>query len=241
MDFLADGAKRRKVDPGDGILESKTNDRGGLQHGNPTASQASHERSDTGSSTTVHVSPASLYHLAHTADEASSRHLQQVFLPSDLQCRDNAGHPPMRTTGLTPDEIHVVRTDPMATSKAVGMLIMALDLLRLGIKRYTLSDREMIAFSLEFAIIAVKLYGYEKRSKGKERATTLVDGTRLLNDAADAIANAVGPQMRSQGTSSPVGSLLSLNAKDGLTKSQASFTSCESGFRLLKCAFSEVE
>ena len=134
---------------------------------------------------------AALYSLAVSAHCASAQHLQQVFIPSNIAIRPSNECIPLRV--YLPDESSILfRHDTHALKKSVSLLLLALDLLRIGIKSKDLSEREEVAFGLEFGLVAAKIIEVEAiKTDGKGKQAAIIDIDRLKLDGRDAVANAV--------------------------------------------------
>lgn len=92
---------------------------------------------------------ALLYYLARSAHEAAHNHLQQAFIPTTIRIPQ---HDCLRgSTGLP--YVH----DTHASSKALALLSLAADLLRLGLKRSDLSDQERAYFACELSSVLFKI------------------------------------------------------------------------------------
>ncbi len=132
-----------------------------------------------------------LYQLALSAHHSSQRHLQQAFIPSSVLCEADAGYPPIASTGQIPLFIH----DARAHDKALGLLLLALDLLRIALASNELSDKERVAFTLEFGVVGVKLLAVFRPTaplKGNEtQVEDKVDVERLMGDVQYAVASGV--------------------------------------------------
>jgi len=119
----------------------------------------------------------SLYHLATSAHLASSRHLQQIFVPhtTTSPTGDIAPIKPSLDCTFTPD--------PAALDKATALLVLALDALRTGLAIKSISEKERVAFSVEFGHVATKLL---------QAAPPSIDMARIRHDAREAVGLAVG-------------------------------------------------
>ena len=137
-----------------------------------------------------------LYHLAVSAHHASHRHLQQAFIPS-FAIREEAIDGPKSTTPAFDQykRPETVVHDPNAADKALGLLLLALDLLKAGLASMDLSDKERVAFSLEFGVVAVKvLKGSEGQASAKNQekgVSNQVERGKLVGDVQDAVASGV--------------------------------------------------
>ncbi|WWC68929.1 uncharacterized protein I206_102865 [Kwoniella pini CBS 10737] len=131
---------------------------------------------------------ALLYHFAISAHRASHVHLQQAFV-----------HPSISSTTIanvhlfplySADPPRPFAHDPNAAAKALDLQLLALDLLRAGLSQGGLSEKEKVAFGLEFGIIGLKAYsalykpvvGKGKTSNGKQ-----VDAARLIGDIQEIV------------------------------------------------------
>ena len=132
-----------------------------------------------------------LYYLATSSHHTSQQHLQQAFIPPNVVCRSAADCAPIMAK--TPDGTHSTFTpDPQATAKSLSLLLLSLDLLRLGLASKELSDRERVAFGHQFVIVAVKVIQTAScpfPGKGKEMA--LVNLSRIWNDVNDIAGHSV--------------------------------------------------
>ena len=137
-----------------------------------------------------------LYHLALSAHHASHRHLQQAFIPGSV-IREEALDPPKFTAPPVVEykRPETVTHDPQAADKALGLLLLALDLLKAGLASKDLSDKERVAFSLEFGVVGVKvLKGSESQGSTKtqdKRASIQVERGKLVGEVQDAVASGV--------------------------------------------------
>ncbi|KAK8861295.1 hypothetical protein IAR55_002114 [Kwoniella newhampshirensis] len=135
---------------------------------------------------------ALLYHFALSAHQASHRHLQQAFIPTSVSVDPNAGSPVLSLH--TPDGPRRFVHDPEAANKALGLQLLALDLLKAGLADSGLSDRERVAFGLEFGIVGYKVYtGCKATMKGKGKSREqrqVVDLINLMDDVQDTTAQA---------------------------------------------------
>ncbi|BEI80128.1 hypothetical protein CcaverHIS002_0106570 [Cutaneotrichosporon cavernicola] len=129
---------------------------------------------------------AFLFHTAVSAHHNATYHLQQVFVPQEVKDGDKGGM--KRETALG----RVLFThDPDALNTALRLLVMALDLLRIGFYMPNLSDSERAAFGLEFATVAAKVLATEdpvKKLLTKEelaRVRIVIDHKRLASDVDD--------------------------------------------------------
>lgn len=137
-----------------------------------------------------------LYHLAQVAHQASHRHLQQAFVPSWVSTEVDAAHLPIsiiREDGTKGPFSH----DAAAANKSLGLLLHALDLLRLGLRMKDLSDRDRVLFGVEYALIGVKVLAAcqvsVKDRKGKSPASLLhmVDCKKLAEDVGTYIGQSI--------------------------------------------------
>lgn len=136
-----------------------------------------------------------LYHLATTAHRASQSHLQQAFIPAEVTCDFNAGYPPMTIPDFTGQQPRAFQHDPQAAAKVIGLQVLALDLLKAGLGARELSDKERVAFGLEFVIIGLKLLNVGKvNGKGKE--IEIVDMGRLETEIQQVLGESVCPPCR---------------------------------------------
>jgi hypothetical protein len=137
-----------------------------------------------------------LYHLAASAHHASHRHLQQAFVPSNISCHGNAEYPIVTIPAVPSHAAPVPFThDPAAASKAFGLLLLALDLLRIGLASNDLTYVERAAFGLEFATVGLKvldtLRKAAEKGRGKHPELVVVDRARLVGDMQEAISSSV--------------------------------------------------
>jgi hypothetical protein len=95
----------------------------------------------------------------------------------------------MTSNDLT-GEPRTFQHDPLAIAKIIGLQILALDLLKAGLGARELSDRERVAFGLEFAIVGFKVLTVRKFGKGK--GVEMVDMTRLETDVQQVLGESVG-------------------------------------------------
>ena len=130
-----------------------------------------------------------LYHLALSAHHAVHRHLQQLFIPAEVDCDPNAGLPLITSDArATLPFTH----DPEAGLKALSLLLIALDFLRAGLASRDLSDRERVAFGLEFGVIGVKVLATTRTGGVKGNIMEYeVDTGRLFKNVQDAVGTAV--------------------------------------------------
>ncbi|WWD16802.1 hypothetical protein CI109_101234 [Kwoniella shandongensis] len=142
---------------------------------------------------------ALLYHFALSAHRSSHLHLQQAFIPTSISADPNAGSPllPFHQSVGGGVGQKLFFHDREAANKALGLQLLALDLLKAGLADSGLSDRERVAYGLEFGVVGLKVYsGYQALSghqhgKGKGKATEprlIVDLGRLMDDLQDTVA-----------------------------------------------------
>nr|XP_019049917.1 hypothetical protein I302_00337 [Kwoniella bestiolae CBS 10118]OCF28847.1 hypothetical protein I302_00337 [Kwoniella bestiolae CBS 10118] len=132
---------------------------------------------------------ALLYHFALSAHRASHQHLQQAFVHPSISAAPVPGIPlaPLYNSRSTQPFIH----DHNAAAKALDLQLVALDFLRAGLAYPDLSERERVAFGLEFGIVGLKVHnacagpstGKGKKSEKKQR----VDLPRLIGDIQDVV------------------------------------------------------
>lgn len=148
---------------------------------------------------------ALLYHYAQVAHQTSHVHLQQAFVPTHISTDRSSGHSIIKlysssSSSLTQQTSSSNRFnhDPQAFTKALGLQLYALDLLRAGLGMNNLSDMERVAFSLEFGVVGIKVYMAQQqilqsKSKGKEKieGAQVVDCQRLMDDMQDIVGQAV--------------------------------------------------
>ncbi|ORX36451.1 hypothetical protein BD324DRAFT_580804 [Kockovaella imperatae] len=103
-----------------------------------------------GSALPAELSLPALLHMALSAHASSSSHLQQVFIPKDIQTVGDYD-------SLTGNTGVRYRSDPEAAAKSFALLLFALDLLHIGLRSTTASDAERVAFAQEFATVAIKV------------------------------------------------------------------------------------
>jgi hypothetical protein len=112
-----------------------------------------------------------LYDTALQAHAAAAYHYQQAFVPLAIEIPIPHGHPegegddadshehehlqPIPLYRDQREEVYV--PDPGAGHTALRLLVLALDLLAVGLGHHGLSDRERAAFGLEFATVGLKL------------------------------------------------------------------------------------
>ena len=143
-----------------------------------------------------------LYHLAITAHQGARQHLQQAFIPTSVSQVGNTGHPPIVATATDERGSSPFTHDPQAADKALGLLLLALDCLRMGLTSNDLSDKERVAFTLEFGVIGVKVLKANSSpllsDKGEDRVPQIeVEVRSLMEDVQDAVASGVSRSMRS--------------------------------------------
>ncbi|OCF58359.1 hypothetical protein L486_04392 [Kwoniella mangroviensis CBS 10435] len=140
-----------------------------------------------------HLLPDSalLYHFALSAHRASHQHLQQAFIHPSISADPNLGIPiaPVYNRSAAQPFIH----DPYAAAKALDLQLVALDFLRAGLAYPDLSERERVAFGLEFGIVGLKFYTActgNSTGKGKDsEKNQRVDLSRLIGDIQDVIGH----------------------------------------------------
>ena len=142
---------------------------------------------------TEHAIPpaACLYHMAVSAHHASTAHLQQSFIPQTVHTVHPNDAPPIIASGNM-HKSHPYQPDPGASDKALGLCLLALDLLRAGLVSRSLSEVERVAFGLEFGNVAIKVIttlAPSKRAKGKQ--PVVVDLERLWRDVLEAVGQSV--------------------------------------------------
>ncbi len=134
-----------------------------------------------------------LFHLATSAHHASHQHLQQVFIPSFVNCEGNDGYPPIISARPGRTQSQIFTHDEKAGDKAIGLLLLALDLLRAGLLSTDLSEKERVAFSLEYGTIGMKVLTAcgSLRTKSELVAAEKLDHLRLRGEVEDAVASGV--------------------------------------------------
>jgi len=133
-----------------------------------------------------------LYYLAVSAHQASAAHLQQVFIHNSISHSPSYERNPITATSSRQHTFRFI-PDSQSIPKALSLLLFSLDLLRTGRTYKDLSERDEIAFGLEFGLVACKVLEVSNLScDGKGKHTERIDKERLRADATDAIANAVG-------------------------------------------------
>ncbi|OCF42525.1 hypothetical protein I317_03641 [Kwoniella heveanensis CBS 569] len=144
---------------------------------------------------------ALLYHAARSAHQASHHHLQQAFMPSTLETNLNpvalnipAYSGPTSSQGPLP-----FAHDAHAAAKALGLQLLALDLLRAGLSIPDLSESERATFALEFGIVGLKVYATcdanmgNPNGKGKGKSpdqTGAINTVKLMGDMQDFVGQA---------------------------------------------------
>lgn len=144
-----------------------------------------------------------LFHQAVSAHRASRAHLQQTFIPSSVRCERHASYPLITLAtgkGATPKPFE---HDHGAASRALGLLLLSLHLLRIGLDSKELSYAERVAFALEFATVGFKVLNTLREAKAMPLAKAPelppVDVTRLVADMQDAIGSSVGHMLSDAG------------------------------------------
>ena len=136
-----------------------------------------------------------LYHLATSAHQASHHHLHQIYVPRNVS--------PAKAEAIelnTPFGPIPFQHDSQARRKALGFLLLALDLLRLGLNRKELSESERVAFGLEFGVVGMKVLD-ASRLTGKGKAVSVEDPEKLRSDVAETLSQSVSPLLgQFQGT-----------------------------------------
>ncbi|WVQ77813.1 hypothetical protein IAR50_007503 [Cryptococcus sp. DSM 104548] len=144
--------------------------------------------------------PALLYSYAQSAHAAAQTHLQQSFIPPDISVDRNSGYPIARLYPAFPSTqpasdrpaaLPRFTHDAEALPKALACLLLALDLLRAGLKSNELSDREKVVFALEFGLVGVKVRSTWKAgpvSAEKEREKK--ESGRLMDEMQDFVGQA---------------------------------------------------
>jgi hypothetical protein len=93
-----------------------------------------------------------LYQYAVAAHHHAHSHIQQAFVPRDIDCnRDDVE--PLVQYASTPSPF---QPDPLAAQKSLGLLTLALDFLRVGLQ-LALSPRERVAYVTEYATVGIKV------------------------------------------------------------------------------------
>jgi hypothetical protein len=132
-----------------------------------------------------------LYHLAITAHHAAQSHLQQAFIPPNVSCEFHSGYPPITIPTLDYQKPKAFEHDVNAARKVIGLQVLALDLLRRGLDSNELSDREKIAFGLEFGEVGIKVVACGRMKWGKGKEVESVGLEKLEGDMQDVIGEAV--------------------------------------------------
>lgn len=132
-----------------------------------------------------------LYHTALSARHSANFHLQQAFLPPDVTVPRAE---PVKM--VTPTGQEAIKHDPHAAAYALRFLVMALDLLRVGLDTPGISDREYAAFALEFSNVASKILDCTEGMKAlseadRSRVDVMVDESRLQVDVEQIISRGV--------------------------------------------------
>jgi hypothetical protein len=131
-----------------------------------------------------------LYHLALTAHHAASTHLQQVFIPSTVSTDNSDGFQPVATC-VNGENVPFVH-DPQAVQKSLGLLLLSLDLLKLGLASREISEVEKVHFGLEFGQVGVKvLRAHHVLAKGKGNEREMVDVARVKHDVREYVVDSV--------------------------------------------------
>lgn len=131
-----------------------------------------------------------LYHLAVSAHRDASRHLQQIFIPSTIAHPTVDSFEPIVT--IRNGQSLTYQPDPLARDKALGLLLLSLDLLRVGFAAKEISEVDKVHFGIEFALVTVEvLRAHKMAPAGKGKAVDKVDVARIRSDARDAVANGV--------------------------------------------------
>nr|ODO02711.1 hypothetical protein L204_01450 [Cryptococcus depauperatus CBS 7855] len=143
---------------------------------------------------------ALLYHHAQQAHQAAQHHYQQAFLPGSVSLDRKAGYPLIKFYDLSNPSYHASDShrffhDPEAAAKALGLQLFALDLLKTGLGSNKLSNKERVAFSLEFGLVGIKVYSAWQavRRKGRNKETEIslkIDDQRLIDDLQDVVGQA---------------------------------------------------
>lgn len=142
-----------------------------------------------------------LYHLALSAHRASSRHLQQSFIPPYIDTTPSPTYPPITIPDLYTSSHKPFTHDPEAPKKSLDLLILALDLLKTGLRISEISDREVAYLGYEYGIIGLKVYMTALRAeeevshakaKGKEVAGRGgVESKVIMADMLEVVSRAV--------------------------------------------------
>ncbi|OWZ64792.1 hypothetical protein AYX14_06385 [Cryptococcus neoformans] len=142
---------------------------------------------------------ALLYHSAQVAHQTSHVHLQQAFVPTQISTDRTSGSSIIKLYSYSStsqsSQSNRFSHDPHAFAKALGLQLYALDLLRAGLNINSLSDKEKVAFSLEFGVVGMKVYmaqqNLQSKSKGKEKIEGVqVDCQRLMDDMQNIVGQA---------------------------------------------------
>ncbi|WVR04107.1 hypothetical protein IAU60_001106 [Kwoniella sp. DSM 27419] len=143
--------------------------------------------------TTPLSTSALLYHTALTAHQASHHHLQQAFVPHSTLVIPEADshHLPMYHDSIRGSFYH----DLASASKALGLQLFALDLLRAGLTSKDLSESEMVAFAVEFGVVGTKVIT-SCRVGGKGKTPVRIDIEGLITDLEDVLGRAHLTAMR---------------------------------------------
>ena len=152
----------------------------------PSTSQTHNGNTDALSDSNIPSPSALMYHMAVSAHRHSRSHLQQAFIPGTIEINAHAVYPPiLASTG--PSTLRAPFTsDHLAATKAFALLLFALDLLSTGLKSNQLLDRERVAFTIEFAIIATKAARSLQRRELK-MAFPSVDPESIIANASDLV------------------------------------------------------
>lgn len=139
-----------------------------------------------------------LYHTALSAHHAAYNHYQQAFVPIGTQIpvpteAEKAKPIPLYGKGEDDKYSH----DPHAGHTALRLLILSLDLLRIGLDTPGISDIEKAAFGLEFATVGIKVIHATQtiaHMKAPQQAAfpITVNTKALLDDLEHTIATSVG-------------------------------------------------
>ncbi|EIW69189.1 hypothetical protein TREMEDRAFT_31472 [Tremella mesenterica DSM 1558] len=141
---------------------------------------------------------AHLYYLAHSAHQASHTHLQQVFVPSWVVTPPHEAAPLHNLSSSTSSDNHVFTQDTQALDKAFGLLLLALDLLQVGLANKSLSDRDKVVFGHEFVLVGIKVLAACKngsrgrsnvKGKGRQGLADLIDLKKLVDDVQDCVGH----------------------------------------------------
>ena len=184
-------AKRRRLD--------QTGPAAALSSQSTIASSATYSQStsylknDSSDAPTPSTS-ALLYHMAISAHRQSHCHLQQAFIPTNVDIKANAGYSPVLASAGPSGVQRPFAGDDQAAQKGFALLLFALDLLWTGLKSNQLSDRERVAFTIEFGIIATKAARSHKRREIKVAFPT-VDPESIIADASDVVNTSVGHRL----------------------------------------------